>query len=135
MVLERYSAILNSKDAIMLHIEGPSQEKMAEPTSAHGSIILDKFSAFWDKGADPVLEDLSFEFERGKFYGITGKIGSGKSSLLQSLIQQIPFVKGRIWLPGSFSYAEQESVIFSESIRANVVFGAEFEEEKYRTVL
>ena len=82
-----------------------------------------------------MLEDLSFEFERGKFYGITGKIGSGKSSLLQSLIQQIPFVKGRIWLPGSFSYAEQEPVIFSESIRANVVFGAEFEEEKYRMVL
>ena len=47
----------------------------------------------------------------------------------------MPFIKGRIFISGSFSYAEQEPVIFSESIRANVIFGAEFEERRYWTAL
>ena len=102
---------------------------------APGSIVLHKFSAFWNQAADPVLENLNFKFEAGKFYGVTGKIGSGKSSLLQTFIREMPFVKGGMWVSGSISYVEQEPVIFSESIRSNVVFGAEFNEKKYWTAL
>ena len=106
-----------------------------EPRLPKGSITLDNFSGLWNKESDPVLENLNFKFEPRKFYGITGKIGTGKTSLLRAFIQQMPFIKGRIFISGSFSYAEQEPVIFSESIRANVIFGAEFEEKRYWTAL
>ena len=135
VVLERYAAILNMKDIRMLSVEEPRQRMVDEPRLPKGSITLDNFSGLWNKESDPVLENLNFKFEPRKFYGITGKIGTGKTSLLRAFIQQMPFIKGRIFISGSFSYAEQEPVIFSESIRANVIFGAEFEEKRYWTAL
>ena len=36
-------------------------------------------------GKTPVLKDVSFEFEKGKMYCITGKSGAGKTTLLSIL--------------------------------------------------
>jgi len=48
---------------------------------------------------DLVVQNLSFEVERGDFFSIIGSNGSGKSSLLKALLKLIPF-KGEInWQP------------------------------------
>lgn len=43
---------------------------------------LDHVSYAYEKKGKPVLEDVSFEFETGKVYAVTGRSGAGKTTLL-----------------------------------------------------
>jgi len=51
-------------------------------------------------GARALLEDLSFEVQRGEVFAILGGSGSGKSTLLKHLIGLFPPMNGHIWLDG-----------------------------------
>ena len=46
-------------------------------------LSLQNISFSYDK--TPVLEDISYEFEKGKMYCIIGKSGAGKTTLLSLL--------------------------------------------------
>lgn len=81
------------------------------------------------------MKDISITFERGKFYGIFGKVGSGKSGLLNALLEEMPSHVGKLERNGSISYVEQEPVIFSTSVKSNILFGKEYIEDKYEKAL
>nr|GAT46155.1 ATP-binding cassette transporter [Mycena chlorophos] len=86
-----------------------------------------------------IEEDLLFQ--RGKINLVLGPTGSGKTSLLMALLGEMHFihVSPRSWfnLPraGGVAYAAQESWVLNETIRDNILFGAEYEEERYKKVL
>ena len=82
-----------------------------------GNINLKEFHGFWKEDEDPVLNNISVTMEKGGFYGITGKVGSGKSSLIYAMLYQMPYFKGHIDRNGSCAYVEQEPIIFSETLR------------------
>ena len=65
------------------------------------------------------------------FYGITGRVGSGKSGLLGVILREIPYYSGQFESRGSVSYVEQEPVIFSDTVRNNILFGLAYSEERY----
>jgi len=65
-------------------------------------------------------------FKKGKMYGITGKVGAGKSSILAAILSEIPYYSGNINLKGSIVYVEQGPVIFSDTIKNNITFGASY---------
>ena len=46
-------------------------------------------------------------FKKGKFYGVCGKIGSGKSGLLGAILNEIPYYSGTFKSLGSVIYVEQ----------------------------
>lgn len=51
-----------------------------------GSVVFKNFNGFWKKDSDkPALKNCNFYFESPKLYCISGKIASGKSSLLQAI--------------------------------------------------
>ncbi|KAJ7457047.1 P-loop containing nucleoside triphosphate hydrolase protein [Mycena latifolia] len=85
------------------------------------------------------IDDLVFK--KGCVNLIVGQTGSGKSSLLLSLLGETYFIPSspESWynLPrdGGVAYAAQESWVQSDTIKANIVFGAEFDAERYRKVL
>ncbi|KIK08096.1 hypothetical protein K443DRAFT_672979 [Laccaria amethystina LaAM-08-1] len=80
-------------------------------------------------------------FERGSINLIIGPTGSGKTSILMALLGEMHFVPptGDSWfnLPraGGVAYAAQESWVQNETIRDNIVFGAPFDEKRYKKVL
>lgn len=51
-------------------------------------------------GERALLEDLTFEVQRGEVFAILGGSGSGKSTLLKHLIGLFPPMNGHIWLDG-----------------------------------
>ncbi len=82
------------------------------------------------------IADVSFELTRGSFTIITGRVGSGKSTLLQTLLGLLPCDSGEIlWNealvenPGEFfvpprsAYTPQVPLLFSESLRDNLLMG------------
>jgi ATP-binding cassette subfamily C (CFTR/MRP) protein 4 len=44
----------------------------------------------------PSLKDINIIFKKSYYYGITGKVGSGKSGLLGAILQEIPYYSGTI---------------------------------------
>lgn len=51
-------------------------------------------------GATPVLQDISYDFEKGKMYCIIGKSGAGKTTLLSILSGLAAPTKGSIYYEG-----------------------------------
>ena len=55
-----------------------------------GSKDAEKEESEKPRGESFFLKDLNISFEKGKFYWILGKVGSGNSSLLSAILQGMP---------------------------------------------
>ncbi|MEE6470444.1 hypothetical protein FKM82_008972 [Ascaphus truei] len=84
----------------------------------------------------PVLLNIKFTLQKGKLIGICGSVGSGKSSLILSILGQMTLVEGTMSVvAGSIAYAAQQAWIFNASVRENILFGEEYDETKYQSSL
>ncbi|KAJ7459489.1 multidrug resistance-associated ABC transporter [Mycena galericulata] len=81
------------------------------------------------------LRNLKLRVPRGAFVAIVGRVGSGKSSILQALISEMRKTAGTVTFGGSIAYVPQSAWIRNASLRQNVVFGQEDDEEKFRQVI
>uniref|UniRef100_A0AAY4DK72 ATP-binding cassette sub-family C member 5 n=1 Tax=Denticeps clupeoides TaxID=299321 RepID=A0AAY4DK72_9TELE len=81
------------------------------------------------------LHHVDLRVKKGSLVGICGAVGSGKSSLLSALLGQMTLVEGSVAVSGGFAYVAQQAWIFNDSLRENILFGKEFNEEKYRAVV
>lgn len=82
------------------------------------------------------IEDIELHLTQGSFTVITGRVGSGKTTLLQNLLGLLPGQAGEIYWngqrvrePGEFfvpprcAYTPQVPLLFSESLRDNILMG------------
>ncbi len=82
------------------------------------------------------LDDVTFELPRGSFTVVTGRIGSGKSTLVRVLMGLLPREAGRVWwndtlvedpaswfVPPRSAYTSQVPRLFSDTLRENVAMG------------
>jgi len=81
------------------------------------------------------LGPISMRIKPGEFFGIIGRVGTGKSSLILSLISELQPVKGSISRNGSLAYVSQEPFLLNDTLRENILFGDEFEEAFYEEVI
>ena len=101
---------------------------------------LDTFSASW-RGTENihynnlVLKSITLTLHSHQLVAITGPVGAGKSSLLLSLINELPGLTGHISIIGKVSYASQEPWIFSGTIRDNILFGNLLDTDRYWEVI
>ncbi|XP_023241147.1 multidrug resistance-associated protein 4-like isoform X2 [Centruroides sculpturatus] len=52
-----------------------------------------------------------------------------------SVLGEIPITSGEVSVKGKISYASQEAWVFNATIRENILFGEEYQEDKYRKIL
>lgn len=78
------------------------------------------------------LSDLSIKIKSGKLYAIIGSVGSGKSSILQLLLGELPIYSGDVLINGDVSYGSQEAWLFSGSVRHNILFGLPYDKLRYQ---
>lgn len=87
-------------------------------------------------GDRTVLKGVTMIFPLGKHIGIAGTVGSGKSTVFRLLLRLSDPRQGRVTLGGYdireldivayrrlFGYAPQEPMLFSDTIRNNILFG------------
>jgi ABC-type transport system involved in cytochrome bd biosynthesis fused ATPase/permease subunit len=85
-----------------------------------------------------ILDNINIKIPKGKLIGLIGKIGSGKSTLINGLIGEVITLEEdnvEINISGSMSYVSQKSWIQNETIRNNILFGKPYQEEKYKKVI
>ncbi|KAF9472565.1 multidrug resistance-associated ABC transporter [Pholiota conissans] len=81
------------------------------------------------------LKNLKFTVPQGAFIGIVGRVGSGKSSVLQALIGEMRRTRGDVAFGGNVSYAPQIHWIRNASLRENVLFGQPDDEDRFREII
>ncbi|CAK9004941.1 Multidrug resistance-associated protein 1 (ATP-binding cassette sub-family C member 1) (Glutathione-S-conjugate-translocating ATPase ABCC1) (Leukotriene C(4) transporter) (LTC4 transporter) [Durusdinium trenchii] len=81
------------------------------------------------------LRDINVTVKRGKLVGIIGSVGSGKSSLIGAMINELFCAHGSVTLRGSVAYAAQSAWILNDTVRENILYGEPFDEKRYFEVL
>lgn len=76
------------------------------------------------------LNKLSLYIPKGAFIAIVGRVGSGKSSLLQGLVGEMRRVRGEVCFGGTVAYVPQQAWIMNATLRDNVLFGRDNDEQK-----
>ncbi|XP_061690972.1 ATP-binding cassette sub-family C member 5 isoform X1 [Syngnathoides biaculeatus] len=81
------------------------------------------------------LHRIDLRVKRGSLVGICGGVGSGKSSLLTALLGQMTLLEGNVAASGGFAFVSQQAWILNESLKENILFGKDFEQDKYNAIL
>ena len=107
---KRYERQIDEKSQLLKNIE-PADDLKIHPLQFHTDKLLefDHVSLFY--GDTPVCENLSFTLRQGERLAVTGKNGSGKSSVLKAILGLEVEVQGRIVRPGQLkiSYVPQDT--------------------------
>lgn len=122
----------------ILHI--PQEEKTRNGTGAvtipqRGNFVFNNLSFTYPGANKPALDSVTFTISYGTTFGILGRIGSGKSTLLKLMTrilepEQNQILYGNVdittididQLRKLFGYVPQESFLFSDSIKNNILF-------------
>lgn len=68
-----------------------------------------------------VLSDISFSARKGELNCIVGRVGSGKSSLLQAILGDLHKVHGEVSVRGTIAYVAQNAWIMNASVSSQSV--------------
>ncbi|XP_077533575.1 ATP-binding cassette sub-family C member 5-like [Haemaphysalis longicornis] len=81
------------------------------------------------------LRDVTLHIKKGSLVGICGRVGSGKTSLLNALCGEMTLVSGDMDVNGSIAIVTQQAWIFNATVRDNILFGLPFLKSRYDSVL
>ena len=138
-ILERGSA---SYDRIEKLLEEKSEitdkyadQKLSAKDIAGDLIYHVKYFAYPDEPKVQVLNNIDFTLKTGQTLGLVGKVGAGKTTIIQLLLREFDKYDGHITLNGhdireiplnvllrQISYVPQDNYLFSTSIQKNIAF-------------
>ena len=88
---------------------------------------------------DVTLKNINFIVKPGEVLGVIGEVGSGKSSLLQAMLNCLILLNPKecdgIHIKGKIGYVSQIPWIQNETIKNNILFFKEYNKAKYEEVL
>ncbi|XP_015762179.1 PREDICTED: multidrug resistance-associated protein 4-like [Acropora digitifera] len=116
--------------------EADGSEKAQREPDSEPFLKASKITCHWNGTNEAsVLSDVSIEVKENKLLLVTGPVGSGKSSLLLAFLDELPPSTGNITRKGKIVYVPQTAWVYSGTLRDNILFNQEFDEEKYdRTI-
>ncbi|EUC38041.1 hypothetical protein COCCADRAFT_83812 [Bipolaris zeicola 26-R-13] len=96
------------------------------------SVRIRDASFTWDKNAERrTLHDINFAAHKGELTCIVGRVGAGKSSLLQAVLGDLWKIHGEVVLRGKTAYVPQSAWVMNASVRENIVFGHRWDPQFY----
>lgn len=126
---ERINEFLNTKPSIV--------NSNNETYLIRGDIEFKHVDFIYPENNLQAIKNISFKLKQGQTLGITGKVGSGKSSILNLITRQYDVTKGEILidqkniknhnlhlLRKNMGVVPQEVFLFSDTISNNILFGS-----------
>lgn len=138
-LLQRGSASMRRINRILDEI--PEITDPAHPKrlpEIRGNIRFKDFTIQYPGQKAHAVKDIRFTIEAGLTVALVGRVGSGKTTLLEALPRLVDGSRGMVLVDGvdvrelslktlreCMGFATQEPIIFSDTIRNNVLFGRE----------
>ena len=123
----------NSDDTVQKVLAGEGSSTCADITS----VLVKDVTCSWIGGTSKkiTLNSVSLSAVRGELVMVTGPVGCGKTSLLFSILQELPLMRGEIMTHGKIAYVPQQPWIFAGTVQDNILFGKPMEKERYQKVI
>jgi ATP-binding cassette, subfamily B, multidrug efflux pump len=136
-IMQRGSASLDRVNETLAYKpdvqDDPNPVKVDEPDVLH----LNKMAFRYPSSQTNNLDQVSLKLLQGQTLGIVGRTGSGKTTLLKQFLREYPLGQGEITVSGTpiqrlgmddllgwIGYVPQQPILFSRTIRQNILFGA-----------
>ena len=81
------------------------------------------------------LKQINLSVQNGEFVVLIGKVASGKTSLLRAIAGDLKLQSGRLVSKGSIALVSQEPFLVNETLKNNILFEKEFDEERYNHIV
>ncbi|PNJ62440.1 ABCC11 isoform 5 [Pongo abelii] len=114
--------------ALELERNGHASEGMTRPRDALGPEEE-------GNSLGPELHKINLVVSKGMMLGVCGNTGSGKSSLLSAILEEMHLLEGSVGVQGSLAYVPQQAWIISGTIRENILMGGPYDKARYLQVL
>lgn len=101
-------------------------------------IVMEGVTARWVVSEDESnvgVTAVSATVEKGRLCVVIGPVGCGKTTLLQVILGELEVDEGIVQINGLISYAAQEPWLFEGSVRNNILFMEEYDEQRYLDVV
>ncbi|KAH7159915.1 ABC transporter type 1, transmembrane domain-containing protein [Dactylonectria estremocensis] len=109
----------------------PAPEELGEET-----VLIRDGTFSWNRHEDKnALKDIHFTAYKGELSCIVGRVGSGKSSFLQSILGDLWKVQGSVEVRGTVAYASQQTWILNATVKENIIFGYRYDPEFYEKTI
>ena len=132
---DRVEKLLNEKPLIT----GKHADQSIKVADLQGDLHYDiKSFAYPDEKDISVLKNIDFTLKPGQTLGLVGRVGAGKTTIIQLLLREFDQYEGKITLNGKdirtiplkvllsqISYVPQNNFLFSTSIENNIAFSSE----------
>ncbi|RZC39500.1 ABC tran domain containing protein [Asbolus verrucosus] len=102
-----------------------------EITTKDPTIMLNKVTVKI-RGVE-IFRNISLDIRKG-LNVVVGPVGSGKTTFLKTILEDYR-IEGHLTIYGKISYASQEPWLFPSTIKHNILFGEEFNQDRYKEVL
>lgn len=119
-----------------LNIENLEEESAITKNDDYGlkgDIVINNLSFSYPDFIEEVLDNINLTIKKGETIGIIGKIGSGKSTLMNLLVKLYRVKDGSIYINGmdineiptqslreNISYITQDNFLFSSTLKENI---------------
>lgn len=113
----------------------PGDEPQAQHPQTTSIIEFREASLAATPAGEAILTDISVSITRGKMAIITGRQGSGKSTLMLSITSRTTVLEGELKVrEQAVAYCGQNTWLQGQSIKDNIIGFEQFEETWYREV-
>ncbi len=126
--MSRLAGILGAEATI---IDTPDAQPL--DTMQHG---IEARDLSFNYGDTDIIKRISFNIKAGETVGITGEVGSGKTTILRLIARLLPVAGGTLFVDGRdinkitrdslrllIGYVPQETFLFSRSVAENIGYG------------
>ncbi|KAM3178202.1 hypothetical protein ACTXT7_003008 [Hymenolepis weldensis] len=97
--------------------------------------VIENGTLAWAPDAEPSLHNITAYFPEGQSTVIVGRVGCGKTSLLNALLGNMELVTGRINIKGRLALVSQQAWIFNATLRDNILFHRPYDPERYAKII
>ncbi|MBC7428583.1 MAG: ABC transporter ATP-binding protein/permease [Bacteriovorax sp.] len=114
-----------------------SDHIVARESDLRGAVIRFDHVNFKSEGGNFELNDLNFDIKKGSTVAIVGEVGSGKTTIIQLMLQEMKPGAGGVFVASDeMGYVSQESYIMNANVLENLKMGKEnVSDEKIREAL
>ena len=82
-----------------------------------------------------VLFNVNLKVKPGELLGVSGGVGSGKSSLISAIMGELTKLSGVSNVKGRLALVPQQAWIFSGTVRENILFGSKYNQKTEKSEL
>ena len=133
---ENGNIIIKEEEETKIIVENKENNIIDDNTSVESKININRS----EEKIITLLRGINLKIKKSEHIGIIGEVGSGKTCLLNSIINNLAVLnkdqsEGNILLSGKVSFVSQNPWILNDTIEQNILFFKPMERTKYNKVI